>query len=181
MRIGDVLYFSPRYRFEDLNLDDAPTTVAALHDRLSGFYLAPASRLVEANDAFAAGLLCCAAIDFIALCAGDEPQAWLARNIEAFDDTLANQFWIRFRHGLMHEGRVKAFGEFSLDLPALATVAGPSLIINPRLLQQLTRGALTAYLERLDGADTERLLKRLRRYFQAEIDLARKVIETPPG
>jgi hypothetical protein len=175
MRIGDVLYFSPRYRFEDLNFDDAPTTVAALHDRLIGFYLAPASRLAEVNDAFAAGLLCCAAIDFIALCAGDEPQVWLAKNIEAFsDETLANQFWIRFRHGLMHEGRVKAFGEFSLDLPALATVQGPALIINPRRLQQATQDALTAYLEKLDGADTERVLKRLRRYFQAEIDVAVK-------
>jgi hypothetical protein len=71
-------------------------------------------------------------------------------------------------------GQGEACGEFSLDLPALATVEGPAPIINPRRLQQATKDALTAYLEKLDGAETERLLKRLRRYFQAEIDLAAK-------
>ena len=173
MRIGDVLYFSPQHRFEDLNVDDAQTMVAALHDRLIGFYLAPASRLTASNDAFAAGLLCCAAIDFIALCAGEEPEAWLTKNIHAFaDETLAKQFWRRFRHGLMHEGRVKAFGEFSLDLPDLATVEGTALIINPRRLQEATQDAFTTYLKNLDARDSEKLLKRLRRYFQAEIELA---------
>src|SRR5579859_6959152 len=98
MRIRDVLYFSPRYRFEDLNLDDSEKMIAALHDRLTGFYLDPALRLIETNDAFAAGLLCCAAIDFIALCAGVDAEQWLQENIEAFSEPrFAQQFWRKFR------------------------------------------------------------------------------------
>ncbi len=174
MRVGDVLYFSPRYRFEDLDLDDSDKTIAALHDRLTGFYLEPARRLIAANDAFAAGLLCCAAIDFIALCAGVEAETWLQENIEAFAEiTLARRFWRKFRHGLVHEGRVKAFGEFSLDFHDLLTIANPALIVNPQRLQESTQNAFSRYLGSLDEADTYKLLKRLRRYFGAEVALAR--------
>jgi hypothetical protein len=82
--------------------------VAALHDRVSGFYLDPALRVIANNDVFAAGLLCCAAIDFIALCADDEPETWLTRTLVPLTSAhSANQFWRRFRHGLVHEGRIK--------------------------------------------------------------------------
>jgi hypothetical protein len=70
MRIGDVLYFSPRFRFIDLDPGEAAGFVGALKDRLKGFYLDPAARLLDSGDAFAAGLLCCADVDFIALCSG---------------------------------------------------------------------------------------------------------------
>lgn len=52
MRIGDVLWFAPPFRFLDLDPADADGFIEALSDRLKGFYLDPA-----------AGLLCCAAID----------------------------------------------------------------------------------------------------------------------
>ena len=174
MRIGDVLFFSPRYRFEDLNLDDARMMIAALNDRVAGFYLAPASRLLAANDAFAAGLLCCAAVDFVALCSGKNPETWLYENIGDFGkESIANQFWRRFRHGLVHEGRIKSFGEFSLDFPNLVTVIGPALIVNPQRLLEAVQRAFASYVEHLDENDTARLLNRLRRYFNAEVELAK--------
>src|SRR5689334_7305769 len=175
MRIGDALYFSPRYRFADLDLDDAEKTIAALSDRISGFYLDPAARLIEANDAFAAGVLCCVAIDFIALCAGDKPEVWLDENVEAFrEKNVASQFWKRFRDGLVHEGRIKAFGQFSFDFRELVTIADPALIVNPKRLHEATQEAFSRYLAGLDPETAERLTKRLRRYFSEEIKFAKQ-------
>jgi hypothetical protein len=78
MRIGDVLYFSTRFRFIDPDPGDVAGFVGALKDRLKGFYLDPAARLLDSGDAFAEGLLCCAAVDFIALCAGEKDPGRLA-------------------------------------------------------------------------------------------------------
>jgi hypothetical protein len=177
MRIGDVLYFSPRFRFSDLDVDDSEKLIEALQDRLMGFYLAPASRLLGTGDAFAAGLLCCTAIDFVALCSGDEhPDGWLRKNIPDFgdDEALAGNFWNWFRHGLVHEGRIKAFGQFSLDFPRLLNVVGPALVVNPQLLLEAIQGAFQSYFEQLDETQSARLVKRLQRYFRAEIAAARE-------
>jgi len=177
MRIGDVLHFSPRFRFSDLDIEDNQKLVEALRDRLFGFYLEPASRLLKTADAFAAGLLCCSAIDFVALCSGEgHPEAWLRKNIPDFadDEALAGRFWKSLREGLVHEARVKAFGQFSLDFPTLLNIVGPALVVNPQLLLGAIREAFTSYLEHLDEARSARLVKRLRRYFQAEIAAAKE-------
>ena len=177
MRIGDVLYFSPRFRFSDLDIEDTEMLVEALQDRLFGFYLEPASRLLKTADAFAAGLLCCSAIDFVALCSGEEhPEAWLRKNVPDFagDEALAGKFWKWFRDGLVHEGRVKAFGQFSLNFPTLLNIVGPALVVNPQLLLGAIQEAFTSYFEHLDEAQSARLVKLLQRYFQAEIAAAKK-------
>ena len=177
MRVADVLYFSPRFKYSDLDLDDTKKLVEALRDRLMGFYLSPASRLLEAGDAFAAGLLCCTAIDFVALCSGDEhPEMWLRKNIPEFDgdEDLAGKFWKRFRNGLVHEGRIKAFGQFSLDFPNLLNVVGPVLIVNPRLLLKAVQESCLSFFENLDENRCAHLVKRLQRYFRAEIAAAKK-------
>jgi hypothetical protein len=56
-RIGDVLYFSPRYRFHDLDFHEAKAIIEAFQDRVEGFYLLPASRLIEKRHASAGGLV----------------------------------------------------------------------------------------------------------------------------
>ncbi len=66
MRVGDVLFFSPRFRFADLDFDDQAKLVEAFRDRAFGFYLTPAFKLLQQRDAFAGGLVCCSAIDFLA-------------------------------------------------------------------------------------------------------------------
>lgn len=176
MRIGDLLYFSPRFRFSDLDVGDAGKLTEAFRDRLMGFYLQPASRLLETGDAFAAGLLCCAAVDFVALCSGDKPAVWLCENIPDFGDDrkLAERFWIWFRHGLVHEGRIKAFGQFSLDFPKLLKVVGPALVVNPRLLVDAVCESFERYFQQLDQPQSCRLVQRLQRYFRAEIAAARE-------
>jgi len=177
MRIGDVLYFSPRFRFSELDVGDTGKFIEALKDRLMGFYLEPASRLLGTGDAFAAGLLCCTAVDFVALCSGDkDPAAWLHKHIPDFGDDrkLAEKFWIWFRHGLVHEGRIKAFGQFSLDFPKLLNVVGPALVVNPRLLLEAIQGAFQSCFEQLDQTQSARLVERLQRYFRAEIVAAKE-------
>ena len=179
-RIGNELYFSPRFRFCDLDVGDREKLVEALRDRLMGFYLEPATRLVNAGDAFAAGLLCCAAVGFVALCAGDDhPEIWLCKNIREFggDKGLARKFWRWFRNGLVHEGRVKAFGQFSLELPDLLNIDGPALVVNPKVLLEAIQKAFQSYFENLDATQSARLIRRLERYFGAEIAAAKKVHE----
>lgn len=101
------------------------------------------------------------AIDFVALCSGDkDPAAWLCRNISDFGDErkLAERFWIRLRHGLVHEGRIKAFRQFFLDFPKLLNIVGPALVINPSLLLDAVYKSFDLYFEQLDQTQPARLI-----------------------
>jgi hypothetical protein len=176
MRIGDDLYFSPRFRFSEINLDDSGKVVEAVKDRVFGYYLAPASRLLEVGDAFAAGLLCCAAVDFFALfLVKEDPETWLRENIPEFSRCNENtgKFWQWFRHGLVHEGRVKAFGQFSLDFQTMLNRIDGALVVNPQLLLDAVQSAMNSYFEKLDEHQTDRIVKHVRRHFSAEIAVAR--------
>jgi hypothetical protein len=39
MRIGDILFFSPKYPFRDLDFEHHELITAAFQDRVNGFYL----------------------------------------------------------------------------------------------------------------------------------------------
>ncbi len=66
MKIGEMLYFSPKYKFSDLKWDDKKTLIEAFKDRVRGFYLEPARQLNDAKKGFATGVLCVTTIDFLA-------------------------------------------------------------------------------------------------------------------
>jgi hypothetical protein len=177
LRIGDALYFSPRFRFRDLLLDDPETLIDAFRDRVVGFYLDPASRALDASDVFAGGLTCCAAIDFLALaCADSPPIDWLERHIPEFrgNKLVVKHFWIAFRHGLTHEGYIKSQGQFSLEIQELFVTTGPVLVINPRILLTAIRSALSEFCENFSQSQAAQLSRRLHRYFDAEIKASRK-------
>jgi len=180
MRIGDVLYFSPSYKFSELDFDDACRLLKAVIDRVEGFYLAPAERSLKAGDAFAGGLICCASIEFIATLSGKkDPGVWITNNIVDFgnDGKLANRFWDYFRHGLAHEGRIKSngdvSGQFSLEIPTMVTSAGTVLVVNPQLLLTAVRAAFQAYCRDIDEGKAAHLAKYLRRLFQREVAAAK--------
>jgi hypothetical protein len=144
MRIGDVLWFSPKFRFADIDFDNAATLMEAFRDRVEGFFLRPAERSLDAEDAFAGGLVCCAAIEFIATVSGTEhPSTWLQAQVAGFqrDQKLAAKFWNYFRDGLAHEGRVKSHsqfsGEFSLEISQMLIADDSVLVVNPRLFLNL--------------------------------------------
>lgn len=193
MRIGDVLFFAPNHRFADLNLGDSTSLIKAFKARVEGFYLVPARKLLEADDAFAAGVICVTLIDFIARYSSGGKEAvgarftsWLKDNIAEFKDpdplkplrTLAGRFYDDFRNGLVHEGRIKNLGQFSTDLrephdfPArlLALIDG-GMIVNPALLIGKTDEAITRYFESVlkDVSEFEKLKRQLEVDFQAEI------------
>lgn len=177
MRIGDFLYFSPHYRFSDLDFDKPDVVANAFQDRVEGFYFQPAGRLVESEDGFAAGLVICAGIEFIATAwRKQKPEDWLKSNLQVFavDKFLANQFWQNFRHGLAHEGRIKSFGQFSLALRETVVKYSGTLIVNPKLL---LNGANEAFRRQCAGASPEErklLSQNLRRHFDAEVKAARR-------
>ena len=174
MRVGDALYFSPRLKFSELDLQNAPMILEAFQDRVHGFYLSPASRLLNHGDAFAGGLICCAAVECIARFAGEESVDWLCAHIADFaqDRTRTKRFWTSFRHGLTHEGRVKSFGQFSLEMPALLTTVGVALVVNPKLLLEGVEKAFDADCEKIGDDRLRLLVKRVQRYFEPEISAA---------
>jgi hypothetical protein len=188
MRVGDVLYFSPRYRFSELDFDDTKALIDAFQDRVEGFYLLPASRLIDEGHAFAGGLVSCAAVEFIANISGQiSASEWIQKNLSDFgkDNKLAERFWNYFRNGLAHEGRVKAFsqgsGQFSLELHQMLTTSGSTLIVNPRLLLEAVQRAFRSYCEYLDESQAARLVKSLRRYFEDEVKASKTYRVAPFG
>lgn len=97
--------------FRDLDFDDPAVILDAFSDRVVGFYFAPAKRLIESGEAFAAGLITCAGVEFAAFAYKQEPHEWLADHVK-IDPAMAKTFWRRFRDGLSHEGRVKSLVSF---------------------------------------------------------------------
>jgi hypothetical protein len=181
MRIGDVLFFSPRYKFAELNFDDTHSLIEAFQDRVYGFYLGPAERCIDAGEAFAGGLICCAAIEFIARAFGCEHGSeWLLARLPDFghDEKLTRRFWTLFRDGLAHEGRVKSFGggsgQFSLELPETVTNLDSVVIVNPQLLLKAVMVAFKKSCEEIDGNRAAQLATFLRGYFEAEVIAAKR-------
>ena len=177
MRIGDVLYFSPNYRFSDLDFDKPEAIAKAFQDRVEGFYFKPAARLIETKDAFAAGLITCAGIEFIGTAWGkQDPKDWLESHLQGFavDKSLANPFWQNFRHGLAHEGRIKSFGQFSLESPEMLEKVGHALIVNPKLLLNAIMEAFQKQCTTISRNRSKVLAENLRRHFEAELKAARK-------
>jgi len=175
MRIGDVLYFSPNHRFRDLNFNDPETVAVAFADRVNGFYFQAAEQLIKARHAFAAGLIACAAIDFVAnTCSEEKVEAFLG-NFLGLDTAAAENVWVLFRHGLVHEGRVKPFGQFSFETDAIVYDDGDAVIVNPDLL---LRNAKESFDELCGGASANRkklLSCRLQHRFEREVKFARSL------
>lgn len=66
MRIEDTIYFSPSFKFKDIDWENKDQLIEAFSDRVCGFYLNPAEKLNSNKDGFATGLLCIATVDFLA-------------------------------------------------------------------------------------------------------------------
>jgi len=179
MRIGHILYFSPNVKFADLGTAGPQTLLEAFRDRVEGYYLQPAMRSVEAGDAFAGGIVCCAAIELIAdMLADQQPCDWLAANIPEFANAETRPFWGYFRDGLMHEGRIRGneqlSGQFSLQAPRMVERIGSLLIVNPGLLLNTVAEAFQRNCEQGTEPQIARLARSLRRRFRAEIEAAKE-------
>jgi hypothetical protein len=132
-----------------------------------GFYLNPAKLLSQNDDdfGFACGLLCIATIDFLSRIAypnekvGDRIEQWLRNNIKEFEmDDCARRFYEDFRCGLVHEGRIKPFGEFSFKAMQMITLQDEIMRVNPSILLEKVIESFQNYLNKL-LADKQEFLK----------------------
>jgi len=146
MKVGDFIYFAPEIRYADLDLSGI-TLPDQFRARIEGFFLMPAQLCIEQGHAFAAGLLCVAAIDAISrLHFGPNRLHRLVRKdfcsfarllLPSFADKgRAHVLYENFRNGLVHEARLKNGCQFSLDAPSTLDASGPTPVINPQASDQ---------------------------------------------
>ena len=176
MKIGDFLYFAPDIRFSqvDLSGEQLPRQYAS---RVEGFYLTPASLLAESGHGFAAGLLVLTAIDALArLSRGEQGvgariKAWLGNELSGLrTPEQAEALYSQVRNGLVHEARLKAGVEFSLEQETLVD-EGPVLSFNPQLLIGEVRDALARLVQQLesDASARQAFLDRFKDEFVYEL------------
>lgn len=173
MRIGDTLYFSPKHAFNELDFTKPEQIVTAFQDRIDGLYFMPAERLIHSKDAFAAGLVIFAGIEFFARTSSEsEPSVWLADNLK-IDAAVTAKVWEYYRHGLTHEGRVKGSAQFSFETGTVVVETEGIYVINP---DHLLKGVRAAFHERCSGMDANRkrlVTDRLKRLFEREVRAAK--------
>jgi hypothetical protein len=151
MRIGDLLYFGPGLRFDQVDLD-GPGLPKQFQHRMTGFYIEPAEAWARSGHASAAGALLVSCVDALARFrfgdgVGQRFRKFVGEELRSFSGAgLAQRFYDDFRNGLVHEARLKEGGQFSLDTTATVEELGGLLIINPACLSQEVRAALDSYV-----------------------------------
>lgn len=65
MKIGDILYFAPKIRFGEVDLN-GPRLPEQFKCRMAGLYVTPAEQCARGGHAFAAGVLLVSCIDALA-------------------------------------------------------------------------------------------------------------------
>ena len=146
-----------------------------------GFYIEPAHECARSNHAFASGVLLVACIDALARLrfsggVGRRFQKFVGEELRSFSgDGLAQRFYDNFRNGLVHEGRVKRGGQFSLETNTTLQEIGELLLINPMCLAEEVRAALDSYIAFLGRVDNERrrLVDALRQDYSDDFRMAR--------
>lgn len=165
MRVGDILYFSPNYKFSVLNWDDKKILVDAFKDRVKGFYIEPVEKLNDNKNGFAAVVLCVTTIDFLARITirantvGDRIERWLRKYITEFNQmdsnnrsrTRAQRFYEEFRNGLVHEGRIKNCGQFSNNFSELIHMEDKIMVINSVLLLEAIKTSFETYMDNVEN------------------------------
>jgi hypothetical protein len=173
MKIGDTLYFSPNHAFRDLDFTKPDQIAQAFQDRVEGFYFAPAERLIASQDAFAAGLVIFAGVEFLATTSSEsKPSVWLADNLK-IDPAITAKVWEYCRHGLSHEGRVKGSAQFSFETGAVVIETEGIFIINPGHLLKELRTAFQDRCARMDSNRQQLVTDRLKRHFEGEARAAK--------
>ncbi len=161
MRIGELLFFAPGLRFDQLELDGAALP-EQLQRRIAGYYLEPAEQCSNRGHAFAAGVLLVSCIDALARLrygggVGERFRTFAVEHLASFGDSkLAARFYDEFRNGLVHEARLKHGGQFSLERLSTVEDIGGVLLINPESLAGEVQEALARWVAELSADTTKR-------------------------
>ncbi len=188
MKISKILYFSPKYKYLELNWDEKDKLIEAFRDRVKGFYIQPAEQLNSDEKGFATGVLCITTLDFIAKFFynndANRMKKLLKNKIEEFsrvdpyftNKTLADRFYEEFRNGLIHEGRIKNAGQFSYDFLEIVKVEEEVMIVNPGKLLCKINSIFDNYITQIKESDLLYLKfkESLRGDFKREIDYIKK-------
>lgn len=162
MRIEDAIYFSSKYKILDIDFDNKTCVIDAFKSRINDFYIKPAIQLVD-NSFFAAGLLSVCTIDLLARYefttskVGERFINWINTHIKEFNiedynnpgKKLSDRFYLDFRNGLVHEGRIKGGSQFSDFFPDLITLEGKIMVINAGLLITAISNSFNCFIEQL--------------------------------
>lgn len=190
MRIGDIVYFSPKHKVIDLNWNDKNSLIDSFRDRVEGYYINPAREMNDHKLGFAAGVLCVTTIDFLAWFQTNESdvgkriEKWLKDNSDDFKApdpenakrSLAKRFHDEFRNGLVHEGRIKNGGQFSYAVEHVLKVIDSVMIVNPTKLVEVISTCLDNYLSKTacDEFCFQAFKCSLIRGFQKDVEIARR-------
>lgn len=161
MRIGDLLFFAPGLRFDQVDLDGSELP-EQFRQRIEGLYIRPAEECAGGGHAFAAGVLLVSCIDALAKLrfgngVGERFRRFAREELKSFaSDDHAQRFYEEFRNGLVHEARLKEGAQFSLEIGATVQNVDGLLLVNPELLAAEVRSALDNYV-RLARDDTKEL------------------------
>ena len=184
MKMEEILYFSPNFKYIDLNWDDRDNLIRAFRDRVEGYYLEPAKCLNQCKYSFAAGAICLITIDFLARIetgldsVGERFKVWVKRYIKDLNDEdislndFASRLYEEFRNGLVHEGRIKKASQFSDNFNKLVEIEGLIMIINPKyLLKEIIR-SFKEYISKLktEKSKFDMFKKNLNKDFQNDRD-----------
>ena len=188
--LNNELYFAKNLKFSELDWNDKNALIDAFKKRVETFYLEPAEKLNEIEDAFyafAEGVLCVSTIDLLACvtisCNRNDGrfEKWVETNIIEFrnpnpdkpGEKLAHRFYDEFRNGLVHEGRIKNCGQFSYKFKELCTMMKGAMLVNPNSLLETINKSFCAYISKVETEPLE--FQKLESYvkrFQKEIDYA---------
>lgn len=161
MRVGDLLYFAPGIRFDQVDLG-AHSLPEQFRQRIDGLYIVPAEECAGRGHAFAAGVLLVSCIDALARLrfgngVRERFERFAREQLKSFSaGDLAKRFYLDFRNGLVHEARLKEGGQFSLEIASTVEELRGLVLVNPRLLAAEVRSALEGYVALLHGDANER-------------------------
>lgn len=161
MRIGEILYFAPGIRFDNVDLD-GPSLPEQFGQRMAGFYIEPAEQCASRGYAFAAGVLLVSCIDALARIrfgdgVGKRFGKFALDELKSFSAPgVAERFYDEFRNGLVHEGRLKNGAQFSLEIGTTIEQLDGILVVNPKYLGNEVRSALDSFVALLQRDEVER-------------------------
>lgn len=163
MKIRDIVYISPNYKFLNVNWNNKNKLIEIFKDRIEGFYFAPAKSLEKGKFAFALGVLCVttmdslARIEFGSIEVKKRFESWLKLHIKEFrkpdpdnyKQNLAIRFYNEFRNGLVHEGHIKNCGQFNFSIGPLVFVGDNIMAVNPSKLSIKIRNEFYKYIKEI--------------------------------